>query len=108
MQAVTKFVPIVLGIQFLFVTVGIVKVWIRLTVACALVIAMDVMFRKYVDKTIDFFDASGSLLTTVTFSGAFAWVHFNVFSVTSFSYLSNNRGRLVSFPWLRCISPQSS
>ena len=88
MQALTKLVPIVLGIQFLFVTIGIVKGWIRLMVACALVIAMDVMFRKYVDKTIDFFDdASGTLLTTVTFSGAFAWVHFNVFSVPFFSPL---------------------
>ena len=40
MQALTKLVPIVLGIQFLFVTIGIVKGWIRLMVACALVIAM--------------------------------------------------------------------
>jgi hypothetical protein len=59
---------------------------------------MDVKFRKYVDKTLNFYDDfSGTLVATFTVTGAFAWVHFNVFSVPALGDGSNIRELLDLF-----------
>ena len=43
-------------------------------------VTLDVKFRHYVDKTFTFTE-NGVTLGTVSFTGTFYWVHFNVAAV---------------------------
>ena len=52
-----------------------------LTEGLALVSTLDGKFRKYENKTVPVYDASRTQIGTFTFSGAFLWIHWNVFAV---------------------------
>ena len=52
-----------------------------LTKGLALVGTLDGKFRQYDDKTVPVYDKSRTQIGTFTFSGAFVWIHWNVFAV---------------------------
>jgi len=74
-------VNIILAVEFFFVVASISPlVFKMLRLAMALDISMDVKFRQYDNKTVTFV-VDGITLGTVSFTGTYGWIHFNVFTV---------------------------
>jgi hypothetical protein len=52
------------------------------SIGLALVSTLDAKFRPYDNEAVPLFDASQNQIGTFTFSGAFIWIHWNVFAVS--------------------------